>query len=368
MQKFPQGQIIKSSLFLGILLFFLGLGFLIAFFMNLGENNLFSNSKLQGFSAQQAVEQAFQTCPRSADRSGSIVCFRNFLSDFVAQNGIQELLSALEIITKEESLDPSYCHDVVHALGQLGTEHQSVQETVVVCTDLCTYGCHHGAVEQYVATETDPQKQHQLVSDVVDACKSSNRAACFHGLGHGVSVLGNYELPTSLALCNQVEEESDRMYCGEGVLMELYEPSTFDKPIQEFPEDIGAFCESLESPYHITCYRMVGSHTYQRTQNKSAAVTACKSIDQAFSGDCIAALSQNLYFMEQNNVGAVVEFCSQQTDAYAEDCLKGMLYGAEIAAQSSRKKEICEQWQEFEASNSNRTQSTVCTQVLNQVF
>lgn len=359
MQNSRQVQLVRSGLFLGLLLLFLLIGFLIAFFMNTRENSL---------SAQQVVQRAFQTCPPSQDRSGSIVCFRNFLSDFVAQNGVQELMSALTVIANDESLDPSYCHDVVHAVGQLGTEHQSVQETVATCTDLCTYGCHHGAVEQYVATETDPQKQLQLVDDVVAACKTSNRAACFHGLGHGVSVLANYELAGSLALCDQVDEESDRLSCGEGVLMELYEPSTFDKPIQEFPEDIGAFCASLESPYHVTCYRMVGSHTYQRTQSESAAVAACMNIDQEFRGDCIAALSQNIYFMQQSNLHSVVDFCQRQTNSYREDCLKGMLYGAEIAAQSSRKKEICQQWQEFESTIQSQTSSTVCAQVLNQVF
>lgn len=368
MQKKQQILSYRATYLFWFTLFFVCFGVLIAFFMNQQRSGNVGNRNLTYASVEQVVQQAFKTCPTSQDRSGSIVCFRNFLSNFVSQNGIQELLSVLAKIVEQDSLDPSYCHDVVHAVGQLGTEYQSVQETLVACTDLCTYGCHHGAVEQYVATETDPQKQHQLVTDVVAACENANRSACFHGLGHGVSVLANYELQAALSLCNRVENESDRLYCGEGVLMELYEPSTFNKPIQEFPEDIGAFCVSLESPYHVACNRMVGSHTYQRTQNTFAAVAACKSIDQKYVGDCVAALSQNLYFMYNANLDTVFDFCQVQINEYREDCLKGMLYGAEIAAQSYRKKEICQSWQVFEHSIQSQTPSTICTQVLNKVF
>lgn len=299
------------------------------------------------------LKQARDNCDSNSQRTQYILCIKERIMVEVEKKGIRPLMLALEEEYKGDAGSLSggitRCHDIAHAIGQIGAG-ENLNESLLGCTQICTSGCYHGVVEGFVA------KGGELRSNINGLCKVEDSplvstSACFHGLGHGIADINGYDLKKSLLTCDLISQEGARKNCAYGVIMEIYEPSSFAHPLGEFPPDIPRFCQDLWGVYIDACNETAGVHEYGRSKDEDLAIEVCFSVPKSTSGDCISALAQNVYFASEEDIEKTFSFCDK-TGPYQKNCIFGALEASIMSDPGLRNAyKICERVEEdLEAS------------------
>lgn len=280
-------------------------------------------SKQPSITANTNLNQAISTCTNQ-DRTKFISCLKTALKDSISKSGVRKLLSELELsFKKDDSAGQggiTRCHDIAHAIGQAGVSYTNDPNSVLrECSDLCTSGCFHGAIEQTVLEESIDT----FLTNINNMCSES---ACFHGLGHGLASIAGYDLQKSLNLCDRLGKSDSKRNCGFGVFMELYEPSSFNPVPKALPENLLAFCNSLTGVYLEVCYRNISTYEYARTnQDISRALDICRLIPQKYQRECRVALGQQFYFNQQANPEKIINLCKNEKEIEFKDCIDGAI-------------------------------------------
>lgn len=277
-------------------------------------------------------------CADKGDRAKSILCFRKSLEDSIASRGFKPFLAALETLfladDKAQQGGITECHDLAHAIGELGGVNARVlNEALADCTEICTYGCYHGVVEGYVAKHGDflDELPSLCGGELFAGIRQSSRSACFHGLGHGVASIAGFDIKKSLKLCDVISEEG-RSECGSGVIMELYEPSSFAHPLLEFPKDIPEFCKGLGGVYSEACYNTAGLHEYARSLDIKKAFDTCRAVPLTLRRSCQVAIGQNFYFVFQGQAPSIYGACNVASRMEERRvCLEGALISSLVS-------------------------------------
>lgn len=284
-------------------------------------------------------------CPSSQYRTDRIFCFIEELPRIISAAGLSTTMNALAQLIHSNKMPESGritgCHDLAHAIGIAGVKASGdIGETLASCTSLCTFGCYHGAVEGYVLQGGDFE---HAIKNLCGATAQSDKPACFHGLGHGAAYVGEYTLSKALALCDKLLDEGARRDCGSGVLMELYEPSAFDHPRLEFPEDIPAFCGTLSGVYGEVCFVTAGLHEYGRSLDGVRAFATCERVPSHLRRACITAIGQNFYFVFHGNAQDIMNACGAigKPDDY-QACLEGALTSSIVSDSPQNGFALCE--------------------------
>lgn len=270
------------------------------------------------------ISELVSYCSSVIDRTQKIACMRQVFLEAVPKYGVKKLMSALEQDFKNNDSSSNggitQCHDIAHAIGQAGTiVNKDISATLSQCTDLCTSGCFHGAIEQYVSL-TGPN---DLLNNINSLCKTGS---CFHGLGHGLASLAAFDLKNSLQLCDRLKDNNGKRDCGFGVFMELYEPSSFNPTPLKTPDDLLGLCSSLIGVYQEVCFRNIGTYEYARTnQDLEKAFAICSLEPTANQRECRLALGQVIYFNKQGNATAIVPTCKNGSAEEKKDCIDGTL-------------------------------------------
>lgn len=304
----------------GVLIFFLA--FILGFSWRTASN------KTQGTNAAALLKVAQERCAGESNRTKGILCYKQIVEEEIRKQGIRPFMEALEGIylasDDAESGGITRCHDLAHAIGQVGAiAAEDPNQAVLSCTSLCTSGCYHGVVEGYLAKgENLEVKLPSLCGSAKENLSDGELGACYHGLGHGTATISGYDLYEALSLCDKVSEEG-RRDCGQGVIMELYEPSSFDHALLEFPPDIPAFCNTLWGVYAEVCHATAGLHEYARSRDREKAVATCAAVPKELQDGCMSGLGQNIYFYEQGEATRIIDFCRKAGERWTGPCISG---------------------------------------------
>lgn len=269
------------------------------------------------------LSDVIEKCLQNQDRTKQILCYKENLRGLIQSEGISQLMKKLEEDFKKNDSAGSggitRCHDIAHAIGQAGISITKDPKTVLTqCSDLCTSGCYHGAVEQYVQhTSSDT-----FLANLNNLCSSE---ACFHGLGHGLASIAQFDLQKSLQFCDRLDSENAKRNCGFGVFMELYEPSSFNPIPLSIPENLLAFCSDLSGVYLNVCYRNIGNYELVRTRDIKKAFNICDKIPKDYGRDCRLALGQATYFNSQGKAEYIISTCKNVLGDQFKDCIDGSL-------------------------------------------
>lgn len=269
------------------------------------------------------LDQVVPSCANH-NRTKFIACLKITFEKSINQLGVEKLLSELEVNYKKNDFSSeggiTRCHDIAHAIGQAGVSvTKDPKKVFSQCTNLCTSGCFHGAVEQTVLQEPADA----FLRRVDDLCSNP---ACYHGLGHGLASIAAYDLQKSLHLCDGLNEHESKKNCGFGVFMELYEPSSFNPVPKALPQDLLNFCNSMNGVYLEVCYRNIGTYEYARTnQAITKALETCRLIPKQYQRECRVALGQQIYFNQQGNTAKIINLCKNAEEGEVVDCIDGAI-------------------------------------------
>lgn len=277
-------------------------------------------------------------CLKDENRSKRIACVIDALEEPIKKYGVRPHLDALEreFLQNDSAASGGItaCHDIAHGIASAGVEALAdVRAVLGSCTNLCTFGCYHGAVERYVARGGRITETIQTLCSDVD---QAGRSACFHGLGHGVAEVSAYDLKRSFALCGKLLSDDERRECGFGVFMEVFEPSTFGRASLPIPEDLPGFCSSLSGVYAEACFRLSGAYEHARSRDARSAFRVCQAVDPDGRWSCAVGFGQNVYFSFQGKPQEILSLCAAGSEDQIRACVHGALMSSVVSDPTAR--------------------------------
>jgi len=321
------------------------------------------------------IEAAYKACnAQHLTNSEKGTCFRQLATDLFQDYSIQQIERSLD--TLPGSQKNIWCHELMHYLGwEIYRHTQDIAESFVKSSGLCDSGMYHGVMEKYISSKGFGISQTEQIEKITFVCQESLAhhpqfsdgllRLCFHGLGHGVMFLTDYDLKESLAMCDYLRPDGVQS-CYSGVFMEAISFKQNDPhSIQTINSDrsifdLSDYCPELSGEQREICYRYIGSNFLSETGGdvKEAMNRCIESVPESekevcFAGvginvpgphqshseasqACVAALevSERAYYLCVQNAlsfvaaldrgasGGVIEFCGEVPDRHEEFCYK----------------------------------------------
>jgi hypothetical protein len=164
-------------------------------------------------------------CGRVRDQMS---CYSEALLSVLEQEGVSQAMETLERLGDRDASVRRDGHMYAHAIGLAASPSpEEVGETFRNCRPSFQSGCYHGVIQSYFAAlvgsggQVDAGAVNSLCADYRE--RDADRwllFQCVHGMGHGLTMLHDYHLPTALEGCDLLAEDWDREGCYGGVFME----------------------------------------------------------------------------------------------------------------------------------------------------
>lgn len=167
------------------------------------------------------AQAAWVRCRAGADKAS---CYQQFFVRLAEQGQVSVALGALAALARKDRSVESDGHVYTHLVGITAFRPGSdVGPIFAQCTPLFQSGCYHGVIQTYLTAESgvDSAKVADLCDKVDGGVRHGFlRFQCVHGLGHGLEMIWNWELPKALAGCDWLTDGWDRESCYGGAFME----------------------------------------------------------------------------------------------------------------------------------------------------
>jgi hypothetical protein len=121
------------------------------------------------------------------------------------------------------------CHEVAHDVGHQAFEYYGFSDAMTfdnpehvhhaLVQNICAGGYMHGILEQMSLSDPGFLQEPERVCDRVP---ESERASCFHGIGHVYMVEHERDVPKAILGCRVIKLNADMYRCFEGVRMEQF--------------------------------------------------------------------------------------------------------------------------------------------------
>jgi hypothetical protein len=270
-------------------------------------------------------------------------CFQQLSQSLIKRYEIKSIEKELAAIYEPEFL--TLCHEFVHYLGaDLYKAKNNLAEAFINGSSLCDSGMFHGIMEGYIQVETTGQTNplQRLPEIASHACDGLNNhpavspgmySLCFHGLGHGLMAVLDYELPTALSYCDKAAQNFIGS-CYTGVFMENNTTAAFPEWSNHLSKYTGSLkdptypCRILDKKYLENCYRhqAVALLADIRFDYKEG-FKLCTLFPPQYQDICVIGMSNNIPGPHIDTVG-VEQTCRLALDIDERTytlCLKGAL-------------------------------------------
>ena len=160
-------------------------------------------------------------CRRAEDQE---TCYQDRFVPLARAGHVRIALGALAALARSEHAVQANGHVYTHVIGISAWQPgKDIAATFAQCTVLFQSGCYHGVIQSYLTDGAglDSAKVANLC-DVIegDTPRLLLRFQCAHGLGHGLEMALQWELPRALEGCDWLVDPWDRQSCYGGAFME----------------------------------------------------------------------------------------------------------------------------------------------------
>ena len=298
-------------------------------------------------------------------------CYEDFFVALSGKERVRVALGALAVLARTEKKVEADGHGYTHVIGIKAWEPgMDVVKVFKSCTGLFQSGCYHGVVQAYFTGEgsVDSAKVSWLC-DLIQGNSNDRwlRFQCVHGIGHGLEMIWNWDLPRALEGCDWLGSDWDRQGCYGGAFMENamasmpgghHTPARAIEAVQgsaaAAPEgggdehaghgehgghmsDRGAItfkmrdstdllypCTAVKAKYRSTCYMLQGGVILGAVDRDfGRAARACDGAEPELRHNCYLSLGTAASGMTVQNTPKIVEFCSKGDPGYQPWCFVG---------------------------------------------
>jgi len=287
------------------------------------------------------AEQLWGQCGGHQHRPQKRQCYHTGLEKILRTQGTEHALATLDTLTRQDPDVLRDAHPYTHHLGRASfAYYKDVAEAFAHCREMFWSGCYHGVLEGYLRSL--PEVRADTIAAVctreIDAWQSTFlQYQCLHGLGHGLTLYFDYQLPTALEGCDALASPWERESCYSGVFMEnvvaFFQPHHTHQGEHHHagrprsllrPEDPLYPCNAVDEPYQRACYRMQSSAILTFSQHDfTKAFQVCAGAPAAFVSVCYESLGRDVSGFTLRNTEKTLTLCRQGSPEQATACLVG---------------------------------------------
>ncbi len=293
-------------------------------------------------------------------------CYENWFVALADQGRVRTALGALTVLAAGDREVEANGHTYTHAIGITAWKPgRDVGEAFRGCTGLFQSGCYHGVIQTYLTAEGEPDSLR--VAGLCDAIEGDApnqwlRFQCAHGLGHGLEMAWNWELPRALQGCDWMPVQWDRESCYGGAFMEYAVAALADHAAARLRrelapgggEDHAAHgggggggghhmdpssatfrmrdstdllypCSIVGLRYTAACYLVQGGVILDLVgYDFAAAMAACDRAPADLRHHCYVSLGTNASGVTVRNPRKAIEACSHGDPGYRPWCFVGV--------------------------------------------
>ena len=285
-------------------------------------------------------------------------CYEPQVLALRAQRGTRFAMGALHRLIALDR-DVAYSgHDYAHMIG-ITTYKASgdFSSSFKSCTEILQSGCYHGVIQTYLMSFPNvgsPEVNSVCREYTTPEADRWLRFQCVHGMGHGLTMFYDHDLPQALKGCDMLGEEWDQKSCYGGAFMEnivfATDPSManmvmgkeeaggkMDMPMNEHGTARPKFkmidradpffpCSALGDRYQADCWQMqpaVMMYLFDGDWAKSFA--ACDRAPDRWRAECYQGLGTTISGGTIQNHDDAIRLCSRGSERYQPWCYEGVV-------------------------------------------
>jgi hypothetical protein len=263
-------------------------------------------------------------------------CYEQSFGNIAHDRGARTALRLFERgIATNRSVE-SDCHRIAHYIGSgaLARYRGDVGKAFAAGSPTCWSGYYHGILERSLYRVPDQRLGaviRVICRGIGDRRTSYLAYQCVHGLGHGLMIQTGYDLPASLARCDELDGAWDQTSCGGGVFMEniatLSAPSeTAIAPSKWLRgDDLVYPCNSriVREHHRRYCYLMVTSRVLEATGfdwHRTARV--CRRVDRKWTDTCFQSFGRDASGYTRQSARRIRSLC-RVAGRWQDQCIWG---------------------------------------------
>jgi hypothetical protein len=276
-------------------------------------------------------------------------CYRSGLIDITKIHGARAGLDLLRRLIDNDDIQDYGMHHVSHHVAHHIGFYNAVtfgasRETLFLCAMDFKYACVHGFFQGAIRTkQMDPQAARKFVDDLAGdpSTELLLRYALYHGLGHGYMVYFDYDMRKAIGLCDQLNDDGEKISCWGGLFMENEDCSLTEnwQKCGYSREDPMAPCNSLPSVNQYTCYFNHSRWLMDLFDNDFVKVIeACGNVPEGRGIGCLEYLGQTVMnlnwqkhfikdYSSRSIPGNAVYVCEQFPGRLTETCMRSTIFG-----------------------------------------
>ena len=248
-------------------------------------------------------------------------CYQRFFTSRLVSDGVAGAVAILDTLSRDDRDVSRRAHEYAHGIGiEAYTRYPDIVSTFTACGDRAASGCRHGFIQGYF------EARRQVTTPEIEAfCRPFKEPSatrwilfqCVHGMGHGLAMFYDHNLPQALAMCDQLGDAWDRESCYGGAFME---------------SDMNAI-----APHHPASELAAHSHhghaAFQAI-DPADPLYPCSKMEDRHLRACFEIQTAVILYLNHGDIGAAARTCDRAVVPMRDDCYRSL--GRDITSYSLR--------------------------------
>lgn len=258
----------------------------------------------------------------------TVAQYKTFHDELILIVNQQDPRAALEYLHRTSQTNPSLlrsCHALVHEIGRSAyLRYGDFAKAMSYRNEECNSGYLHGVIEEALAKSSDPL---QKIKHICSSYKGETYLSweCYHGIGHGLMLVTDNDLPQSLAYCKEFETYFTKINCANGVFMENF--NTDQKIHVSYyldPQNPFVPCETQAKEFQELCYIYAPVYFLSLHPNQyEKALSWCLGAKNGNSEACISGVGSQIMKEQLNNTSVIEGECNKAQYGTQGMCIAG---------------------------------------------
>lgn len=266
---------------------------------------------------------AEQRCT-SLDNDARRTCWEDTFLLIADRAGVQLALGALADVGRREREVAGAGHGLTHVIGiSAWKPGDDVAAAFRDCNGLYQSGCYHGVIQSYLTADGEVDSLRTAgLCDLIAPAGSDLwlRFQCVHGLGHGLEMAWNWDLPRALKGCDWLTSSWDREACYGGAFMEnavASQPDGHHTSVRALEAEAQAAPATDEHAHHQ--HGPTGTPAF-KMRDSTDALYPCSVVEDRYAWQCYVGHGGILLAASGNDFGRAAENCDRAPEAFRGGC------------------------------------------------
>jgi hypothetical protein len=260
-----------------------------------------------------------------------MACYRMYFIHRLAAGGVDRALAALRVLI---TTDPDVKRDVHMYAHGIGIDAYQIRPDMALTFSHCTVefssGCYHGVMQAYFELHgTDDPTVVRTACQAYDGAPEKKWLLfqCLHGMGHGLDMTLDHDLPRALRGCDLLDEQWHRQSCYGGAFMEnIAQVSMPDHPSNKLAAERGSG-KRMDAMMDMSTGHAVHSATPSShfvTYDRNNLQYPCSIVESRYGFECYRIQTALILTLNHGDLAATAKACDQAPKDFRPACYNSL--------------------------------------------